>query len=64
MPHSPDLSPLDFLLWGYLKAGVYTDKPRTSEQLERAIIREVGRTPTEMVDRAVGLLQTVRPCPR
>lgn len=59
-PHSPDLSPLDFFLWGYLKARVYAEKPRTSEQLKRAIIMEVGRTPTEMVDRAVDHLETVR----
>ena len=57
---SADLSPLYFFLWGYLKARVCTDKPRTSEQLKRAIITEVGRTPTEMVDRPVGRLQTVR----
>ena len=56
VPHSPDVSSLDFFLWGYLKAMVYTDKQRTSEQLKRAIIMEVGRTPTETleVDRAVG----------
>ena len=60
MPHLPDLSPWDFFLWGYLNARVYTDKPRTSEQLKLAIIMEVGRTPTWMVDRAVCHLQTVR----
>ena len=46
MPHLPDLSPWDFFLWGYLNARVYTDKPRTSEQLKLAIIMKVGRTPT------------------
>jgi hypothetical protein len=24
-PHSPDINPLDFFLWGYLKDRVYTD---------------------------------------
>ena len=48
-PHSPALSPLDFFLWGYQKSRVYSDKPRTSEQLKRAIIMEVGRTPTKIV---------------
>ena len=57
-PHSPDLSPLDFFLWGYLKDRVYKDKPRTSEQLKRTLIAEVSVMPSEMVDRAVDHLQT------
>ena len=28
-PRSPDLSPSDFFLWGYLKCIVYEDKPST-----------------------------------
>ena len=59
-PHSPDLSPLDFFLWGYLKDRVYKDKLRTSEHLKRALIAEVSAMPSEMVDRAVDHLQTVR----
>ena len=59
-PHSPDLSPLDFFPWGYLKDRVYKDKPRTSEQLKRALIAEVSAMPSEMVDRAVDHLQTLR----
>ena len=58
--HSPDLSPLDFFLWGYPKDRVYKDKPRTSEQLKCAIIAEVSAMPSEMVDRAVDHLQTMR----
>ena len=37
-PYSPDLGSLNFFLWGYLKDRVYKDKPRTSEQLKRALI--------------------------
>ena len=59
-PHSPDLSPLDFFLCGYLKNRVYKDKLRTSEQLKRTLIAEVSAMPSEMVDRAVDHLQTVR----
>ena len=59
-PHSPDLSPLDFFFWGYPKDRVHKDQPRTSEQLKRAIIAEVSAMPSEMVDRAVDHLQTVR----
>ena len=28
-PHSPELTPLDFFLWGYLKYKVYATKPAT-----------------------------------
>ena len=27
--HSPDLNPLDFFLWRYIKDHVYADKPKT-----------------------------------
>ena len=42
-PHSPDLNPLDFYLWGYLKSVVYQNRPRTTEELKRNIKREVRR---------------------
>ena len=59
-PHSPDLSPLDFFLWGYLKDRVYREKPETTEELKRVIMAEVGCVPSEMVNKAVSHLQTVR----
>jgi len=34
---TPDLTPCDFLLQGYLKAEVYTRRPGTTEQLKEAI---------------------------
>ena len=33
-PHSPDLNPPDFFLWGYLKDRVYTSKPWTIQELK------------------------------
>jgi hypothetical protein len=33
LPRSPDLTPLDFTLWGALKTAVYTSKPRTLQDL-------------------------------
>ena len=36
-PHSPDLNPLDFFLWGYLKDRVYANSPRTIPELTREI---------------------------
>ena len=39
-PHSPDLSPPDFFLWGYLKDRVYQDKPRNLADLKNKIRKE------------------------
>jgi hypothetical protein len=36
-PRSPDLSPPDFFLWGFLKDRVYANKPNTLEQLKANI---------------------------
>jgi len=36
-PHSPDLNPLDFYLWGYLKDRVYGNNPQTIPDLKAAI---------------------------
>ena len=38
---SPDLSTCDFFLWVYLKARVYTHKPRTLNYLKEAICQEI-----------------------
>lgn len=40
-PNSPDLSPPDFFLWGYLKDRVYQEKPRTLAHLQKKIRDEV-----------------------
>ena len=40
-PYSPDLSPPDFFLWGYLEDRVYTGKPRTITELKEAIREEM-----------------------
>lgn len=37
---SPDLTPLDFFLWGYLKSKVYTTPPVNLQDLRARIIRE------------------------
>lgn len=58
-PRSPDLTPLDFFLWGHLKTVVYADPPAilqnfknkitvacrqlTKEQILAATYREVSR---------------------
>ena len=46
-PHSPDLSPPDFFLWGYLKDRVYKTNPQTIGELKRNI-----QTEMEAIDEA------------
>ena len=48
-PHSPDLSPPDFYLWGYLKDRVYQEKPRTLSQLKTKIRKEVKAIKPEVL---------------
>lgn len=38
---SPDLTPMDFFLWGYLKSKVYKDKPQNLEDLKFKIRYEI-----------------------
>jgi hypothetical protein len=52
-PRSPDLTPSDFLLWGYLKAPVYQHRPQTLEALKDAITQEVAAIPHEMTRRVM-----------
>jgi len=49
-PRSPDLSPCDFYLWGYLKSKVYIGKPRTISELKEAIQREIAAIPDIMLE--------------
>jgi hypothetical protein len=37
-PRSPDLNPLDFLVWGYMKAMLYAHKVNTREELLQRIL--------------------------
>ena len=41
-PGSPKLSPPDFFLWGALKGKAYGNKPRTIQELENNIRREIA----------------------
>jgi len=40
-PRSPDLTPADYFLWGYLKERVYQNKPRTTDALKANITEEI-----------------------
>jgi hypothetical protein len=44
-PRSPDLTPLDFFLWGMLKGKVYANKPSTIDELKSNISNEIAAIP-------------------
>ncbi len=52
-PRSPDLSPLDYFLWGYLKDQVYSPEPATFEDLKVNIVCEIDRIPFSMLERVI-----------
>lgn len=51
-PRSPDLTPLDYFLWGYLKERVYRTIPQTLDELRRNIINEINVIPREVIRRS------------
>jgi len=58
-PRSPDLTPPDFFVWGYLKGRVYKNRPQTLDELKSNITMEINlinvsvlhKVPTNMVKR-------------
>ena len=50
---SPDLNPLDYFLWGFLKSKVYSPWPRNLDELEANIRREVGNLQPAMIRRVI-----------
>ena len=64
-PHSPDLNPCDFFLWGYLKDRVYSESPATVLELKNSIIHHVDqlRNNVELQRRVIGEFQKrIRVC--
>ncbi|CAK1591478.1 unnamed protein product [Parnassius mnemosyne] len=57
-PRSPDLSPLDYFLWGYLKGKVYDDHPTNLSQLKENITSEMRAIPTSLCQRVVANLRS------
>ena len=52
-PRSPDLTQLDYYLWGYLKSKVYIDKPWTLAQLKTNIEREIAVIPRATLEKVI-----------
>ena len=52
-PHSPDLNPLDFFLWGFFKDRVYRSKPVTLDELKVNIRREISLIDEDILQNVV-----------
>ena len=52
-PHSPDLNPPDFYLWGYLKDNVYANHPQTIPELKDSIAAAVNAISKEECRRVI-----------
>ena len=50
-PGSCDLTPIDYFLWGYVKAPVYTDNPVSMDALEDNIEAFIHEIPAEILER-------------
>ena len=53
-PRSPDISPPDFFLWGYLMTEMYKHRPRNLQELKDVIRQEVAAIPREVTRRTMG----------
>lgn len=52
-PYSPDLSPLDFFLWGYVKDKVYREAPKTIPELRRKVEETIRNIGPEILHRTI-----------
>jgi len=50
-PRSPDLTPPDYFLWGYLKGRVYQNKPRTIDALKANITEDIQAVTADVLAR-------------
>ncbi len=50
-PRPPDMSSLDFFLWGYLKDRVYANKPETVDALKQNITQEINTISISLLQR-------------
>ena len=52
-PHSPDLNPCDFFLWGHLKDCIYRNKPTTLQQLKENILQYSREIDQHLCERVI-----------
>ena len=58
-PRSPDLTPLDFYLWGTLKNTVYATEPQTLEELREKIEHTINDIPLATIQTVCALFDVV-----
>lgn len=58
-PRSPDLTPCDFFLWGYLKSKVYSTPPANAQELREKIFNEAQllKEDPQVIKRVVGAMR-------
>ena len=62
-PRSPDLTPPDYFLWGYLKGRVYQNKPRTIDALKANITEKIQAVTADVLARtSQNLARRVQSC--
>ena len=62
-PRSPDLTPPDFFLWGYLKGKVYINKPNTLQELKNNIIAEINGITADVLQNVTeNTVKSIRMC--
>ncbi|GBL95531.1 hypothetical protein AVEN_54132-1 [Araneus ventricosus] len=52
-PRSPDITPCDFCLWGFLKDNIYRKRPASLPELKNSIRRHVLDIPVDSLHSAV-----------
>ncbi|PSN42399.1 hypothetical protein C0J52_21658, partial [Blattella germanica] len=50
-PSSPDITPLDFFLWGYVKVRVFPTSVQDLHDVRTRILDTTGTIPMDMLDR-------------
>lgn len=60
---SPDLTPLDYFVWGHIKEHVYKERINTRPELQNKIIEAIATISPEMIQNALNsLLRRARLC--
>lgn len=64
-PRSPDLTPLDFFLWGHIKTIVYRTSVDSEEELQERILEAMTSVTPEMLAKArQNLIRRAKMCVR
>uniref|UniRef100_H3AR58 Tc1-like transposase DDE domain-containing protein n=1 Tax=Latimeria chalumnae TaxID=7897 RepID=H3AR58_LATCH len=56
-PRSPDLSPLDYFLWGYVKTVVYLSKPQSLDELRARIMNAIHEITQQQLENVFNELE-------